>query len=306
MITRPMLAADLYGDDHQIHLSWVQYPTIATPKLDGFRCPKMHGKALTRSFKEIPNEYVRKLIQDNIPDGFDGEVVTFTDGSYRTRNDFDTTSSLLRKHKGIPYFMYITFDFCLDPTRPYVKRITDMAHMASELSHLSWFHALEPKFILNEEQLMEYESQCLLAGFEGICFRTPLSPYKSNRSTVREGYLIKLKRFVDGEAEIIGFSELLHNDNWLTINELGFKHRPTIKAYLNPGGTLGSLKVRDLKNDFIFNIGIGFNDLQRKTIWENKEKYKGQIVKFMHQPGHEYAPAKFVGIRPKEDMEEPK
>ena len=45
--------------------------------------------------------------------------------------------------------------------------------------------------------------------------------YKLGRSTFIEQGLIKLKRFEDGEAEIIGFKEKMLNQNEATIDARG-------------------------------------------------------------------------------------
>ena len=46
-ITKPMLAGKCERPDA------LNFPVLATPKLDGIRCLKIGGRALTRSFKPI-------------------------------------------------------------------------------------------------------------------------------------------------------------------------------------------------------------------------------------------------------------
>ena len=41
----------------------------------------------------------------------------------------------------------------------------------------------------------------------------PNAPYKQGRSTVREGYLLKVKTFLDDEATVVRFEERMHNGN---------------------------------------------------------------------------------------------
>jgi hypothetical protein len=53
----------------------LRFPVLATPKLDGIRCLKIGGKALTRSFKPVSNRFIREWIEANLPDGVDGELV---------------------------------------------------------------------------------------------------------------------------------------------------------------------------------------------------------------------------------------
>ena len=56
-ITKPMLASKCENP----HL--LPFPVLATPKLDGIRCLKIGGKALTRSFKPISNRFAREWIE---------------------------------------------------------------------------------------------------------------------------------------------------------------------------------------------------------------------------------------------------
>jgi hypothetical protein len=67
------------------------FPVLATPKLDGIRCLKLGGKALTRSFKPISNRFVREWIEANLPDGVDGELM-LRDGTFS-----ETTSAIGRR-----------------------------------------------------------------------------------------------------------------------------------------------------------------------------------------------------------------
>ena len=55
----------------------------------------------------------------------------------------------------------------------------------------------------NNEELIDYEQGAVEDGYEGVMLRDPSAPYKYGRSTVRKGYLLKLKRFEDSEAEVI-------------------------------------------------------------------------------------------------------
>ena len=64
-------------------------------------------------------------------------------------------------------------------------------------------------------------------GYEGLMLRAPDGPYKFGRSTVKENTLLKVKNFLDDEAEVIGFKEqttntnvnLIKNNTW---SKLGF------------------------------------------------------------------------------------
>jgi DNA ligase-1 len=72
---------------------------------------------------------------------------------------------------------------------------------------------LLPQVINSTEELDAFEADCLRDGFEGVMLRSPSGRYKFGRSTLKENLLLKLKRFEDAEAQIIGFEGLSHNAN---------------------------------------------------------------------------------------------
>src|SRR5690606_27777905 len=105
------------------------------------------------------------------------------------------------------------------------------------------------------------------------------------RSTAREGHLLKLKRFTDGEAVVIGFEELMHNANEATKDELGYTKRSTHADGKVPMGTLGALKVRDLTTGIEFSIGTGYTAAQRRKLWDARDTLVGKVVKYKHFEG---------------------
>ena len=80
---------------------------------------------------------------------------------------------------------------------------------------------LGTKTINTMEELEKYEVDCLEIGYEGVILRDPNAKYKHGRSTVKEGGLIKVKRFSDSEARILAMEEQMKNNNEKKVNELG-------------------------------------------------------------------------------------
>ena len=120
-----------------------------------------------------------------------------------------------------------------------------------------------------------------------------------------EQWLMKLKRFEDFEAVVVGFEEKMHNENDLEQNELGHAKRSSKRAGLVPAGVLGALVCRS--DDYVetFNVGSGFDDAVKREIWENREKYLGKLAKIKHQPaGAKDKPRfpTFIGWRNEEDI----
>ena len=93
--------------------------------------------------------------------------------------------------------------------------------------------------------------------------------------------MLKLKIFKEAEASIIGFEELLHNDDTST-------HK---KENQVPGDTLGALIVRN--GDLEFKIGSGFNLQQRSEIWHNRDSYIGKRVTYKYQELTKYGKPRF-------------
>ena len=92
MITKPMLAGKCTDLDK------LQYPVLATPKLDGIRCLIIQGEdgrphAVSRKFKPIPNHHIRKWLEGNCPVGFDGELML-------RGGTFQETASAVMRHNG--------------------------------------------------------------------------------------------------------------------------------------------------------------------------------------------------------------
>ena len=291
MITKPMLAGTLEA------VETLQYPVLCTPKLDGIRCLKIGGKVLSRNFKPIPNNHVRVLIETIPFNGLDGELII-------PAAAFNKVSSGIMSEEGQPNFEYWVFDYVKDDVKkPYSQRMNDLMTIEDKLP--AFVKLVIPLRVDTQARLIAQEKQYLAEGYEGVIIRSPLGPYKCGRSTNKEGYLLKLKRFMDSEAEIIGFEEKWHNANEATKDELGRTKRSTHQANMVGTGMLGKFVVRDLKTGLEFSIGSGYDDELRKAIWKNPYSYIRKIIKYKYQAsGMKELPRfpVFVGFRHANDL----
>ncbi len=209
-ILKPMLAATL-KDVNQLDYS---KGYLATQKLDGIRALMIDGKLVSRTFKLIRNNYIREMLEAILPDGADGEIVC--------PGAFQATSSGVMSADGEPEFTYYMFDYVKDDLeKRYADRTLDMLKWMeskgpTNIPGFDKITLLLPTLIGNYNHLKEYEEKCIDDGFEGVILRTPDSPYKCGRSTAKQEWLLKLKRFCDSEAVILDFGEKLHNDNEVT------------------------------------------------------------------------------------------
>jgi len=290
MITRPLLAATLED------VNTLRFPVLATPKLDGIRVLKVDGKAVTRKFKPVPNTYIREMLEKYLPDGVDGEVMT--------PGTFNDIQSKVMSFDGEPQFSFYMFDYVKDDLgKPYSERVSDM-HNAIKTKPTFEVIALKPVKIHSVEELLAFEKECLRQGYEGVMIRQPDSKYKCGRSTPKEQILMKLKRFLDAEAIVVGFEEKMHNDNIQEKDEFGLSKRSHKKDGLVPANTLGALIVEDQKTKVRFGIGSGFDDALKKEIWDNRDSYINKLVKYKYQSvGAKDAPRfpVFLGFRSKLD-----
>ena len=287
-IQKPLLAGKFDSEK-------AKFPYAATPKIDGIRFLMVGGAALTRSFKPIRNEYLQKILSSNLPDGIDGEL---TSGS-----TFQECSSIMRI-KGEPDFKVWIFDFVNpnDEIKPYKERMNELRKFES--FNIPSYEILFPTIVSNQEQIDQLMIKNLNAGFEGLMLRDPNGIYKFGRSSVKENILLKVKEFMDDEAEIISFREKMINTNEGLKDNFGRTKRSSCQDGLKPSGTLGGFILRNSEG-LEFSCGSGLNDALRDEIWKNQSKYLGKLVKYKYMskgikelPRHPV----FIGFRDETDL----
>lgn len=273
MTIKPMLAAEAALERIEIGKMGV----FCSPKLDGIRCLGMNGVAMSRSMKPIPNLAVQALFANGDFDGFDGELIV---GDPTAPDAYRKTSSAVMSIHGTPNVTYHVFD-CWDSQHGYQYRLNLLAERLDERGiNRELVQYVKQTFIVNQLQLLDYESKHLELGYEGVMIRSVVGPYKQGRSTVNEGFLLKLKRFTDDEFEIIGFEERMQNTNAATTNELGRTSRSSAKAGLVGRGDLGAIVLKHPAGTFT--CGTGFTDEDRRQIWDNQQGYLGKLAKIKH------------------------
>lgn len=292
-----MLAADCKGLTQGL-----AYPLLASPKLDGIRAYTAPGGVYSRNQKLIPNKFIQAALE-LLPHGLDGELIV---GEATDEGAFRATSSGVMRVNGEPKFTFWVFDF-IEQTNPYEARLETL----KSLLDLNWAVRVAPVKITpnlwckSESELLLYESFIVGAGYEGVMLRDPLSMYKHGRSTLKEGALIKVKRFEDAEALVIGFKEYEHNDNPAVTDANGHAKRSSHKANKRGAGTLGALTCQLTNSDLTFDVGTGFTAAQRAELWAQRDTLIGQYCKYkFFSTGGKERPRFPVwkGFRPFDDM----
>lgn len=255
------------------------FPVWASPKLDGIRAVNLGtGQLLSRNLKPIPNKHIQKLFGGMEYAGFDGELIV---GEPTATDCYNVTSSGVMSVEGEPEVRYFVFDDVTEPTAAYTQRKSYILRKLQTRS-LRVVH-LDSIMIIDAPTLLVYEEDCLAKGYEGIMVRQNV-PYKMGRSTAKVGELGKVKRFVDGEALVVGFEELMKNTNEKTLDNLGHSTRSSHNEGMVGQGTLGALIVQDLVTGVQFKIGSGFNQKQRQEIWDKRDLAEKLLAKYKHFP----------------------
>lgn len=266
---KPMLAAKTDGKG-------LSYPLLASPKLDGVRALIIDGVVMSRSFKPIPNAHVQELFGRPEYNGLDGELIV---GAPTDKDVYRNTTSGVMSQAGEPDVSYHVFDK-FDHGGGFHDRLRASQEIIGRLNPIIPIVPVEHRFIACEQTLLALEEQYLAEGYEGVMLRHQRGPYKHGRSTEKEGWLLKLKRFDDSEAVILDTYELMHNANEATQNELGYTERSSHKAGMVGKGILGGLSVRDVYSGVEFDIGTGFDQATREALWKQRDQLPGQVIKY--------------------------
>ncbi len=253
----------------------VKFPVLASAKLDGIRALVIGGKVLSRSLKPIPNTWVQKQF-GGLPEGTDGELIL---GDPTHPDAYRNTVSAVLSEDGEPTKVcYHVFDNFLSPggfaqrqrvverTNDYVRGTIAVAQMPCD----------------NVQQLEQFEADMVEAGYEGIMIRSLDGPYKQGRSTAKEGFLLKVKRFVDTEAVILGAYERMENTNEATKDALGHTKRSSHQEGKVGHGDLGGFDVAGLEGEYKdvqFSVGTGLQGAERVSLWKIRETLVGKVIK---------------------------
>lgn len=287
----------------------VKFPLFAQPKIDGVRGLHPKDFMVARTLNRHANKFVSSSPKYNNSSlrGIDSEL---TLGNDITRSDLcRITSSALSTIEGEPNIVINAFDIC-DPSvadTPYEKRYDMLQLHVYNMNRAGFNHIqIVPSFLCNNlDEFLEHEECWLEQGIEGGILRSPTGRYKHGRSTVREQYSMRVKRFVDEEALIVGFTEAMENLNEATVDALGYTKRSSHQANKVGKGMVGNIIMW---NEEMGNFEVGPGNLtheERVLMWNAQAQYIGKIGKFKHFPrGRKtgYRFPTFISVRDQNDM----
>jgi DNA ligase-1 len=283
-IITPMLAATL-TDESLLRVFSKHGVLLTSPKLDGIRIMAHTHSFLTRNLKQLRNNYISRILDAELKSYFrstsvilDGELIVLNeDGSFV---DFRVTDSkvMSEKQEGF-HFGYFIFDYV--STEPAFQRYNNLVQMGNSLlkhPHLK----IVPKIgVRNATEFMFQYEEAMRTKYEGLMAQNAWSPYMHKRSTFNEGCSLKYKQFEEEEAEIIGLQAMMTNENEAVISETGATKRSKKAEGMVVTTKLGAFKVRNARGD-VFNVGTGFTDEDRETLFD--DKYIGQQITYKYFP----------------------
>jgi len=282
----PMLAK-VYEDCE----SKVTYPIAVQPKLDGHRCiavinAKCEVSLWTRTRKRITSVphiekrlsaiaqsmkplLVRLRIEGEKNITLDGEIY-----NHDMKDNFEKLTSAARKEGGnedSTSLQYHIYDMMAP--RCFKERFEALQ---KELATCSVIHLVSTKFANSAEEAAMYFTLYTKLGYEGSMVRLLGIPYENKRSH----QLLKVKKFLDEEFEIVGMEEG--------------------RGKLQGHAGAFVCKTKDSK---IFRAKMSGETAKLKEYWEKRDDYVGQIltVQFQGKTG-EGLPRFPVGLRIREDL----
>lgn len=220
LLWKPTLAATLPADFDPA-CALMPYPLLASPKIDGVRAMVQGGKLVSRNGRPIPSPAFQSLIATRSLEGCDGELVV---GKPYGEGVFNRTVSCAMRTSDKPDMMARCFYvFDRRGEEPYCIRLKSLPIDGTVFP-------VEQVVINTPLQLLRYENKQLHRGYEGIMLRRmDAGRYMEKRSTLREFYLVKLKRFEYAEAIIMSVHPLVRNKN---ADKTGTGRRSTVKSGL--------------------------------------------------------------------------
>jgi DNA ligase-1 len=268
-LLKPMLA--LSYDKHKKKL---KYPCVTQPKLDGIRC-------LARRVGNIVILYSRKgKVLDLVPhinkallgaledgDCADGELYTYG-------WDFQKIISAIKKTNentsGIQYWIY-DLPNMKNRDEQFSERFSFEKRNKINTNSGGCLVTVESPEVSTEEELMMYEDRYIKKGFEGSMARNKDSKYLFG---YRSKDLLKVKRFLDDEYKIVGFthgvsieSECLifvceiENGQTFSVRPIG-THEERKEMYKKGETYMGRLltvKYQELSNDGVPRFPVGLH-----------------------------------------------
>jgi DNA ligase-1 len=282
MATRilPMLASDCDEKKRR-------YPCLVQPKVDGVRGLFIDpDKGMVgRSLKPHANEYTTKRFSAPEFYGIDGELIA------EAQNHPDLcrlTTSAVSTIKGEPAVSWVVFDLINDYTigLPYEQRLEQLTLKVDAMHSQGRWPDVQviQSFVVNDlESYNKLKDWILGSNYEGTIIRDIQGAYKSGRSTVKEGGLLRDKGFTEGEFYVTGIREGMRNENEATEDPRGYTERSSHAENMIPNGMVGALEGTDAITGQAIVVSAGcMTHAERLQYFQQPALIIGKLAKYKY------------------------
>lgn len=262
-------------------------------KVDGIRGMAYDNLAMSTSGKPLPNKQIKAEFQwlGDLIRGLDGELI---DGEPNDKNVMQQATRATMNANTVTNFTWWVFDDFTDVELDFKQRYENYRRRVDEVNkHLikhgrrPFLRALEYRNIETMEEYRAMQQEADLLGYEGLYGKAWHGKYKHGRATPVQKWVWKDKPWTDEEGVIVGFVEMMENNNEAFIDELGRTKRSTSKEGLTGKGYMGSFvvenpKYKDAKGKPIpFKVSCGSLPMEeRKRFWELRDTYLNKFLTY--------------------------
>lgn len=256
--------------------SKINFPTMTSLKLDGIRCVCIDGKLLSRSLKPIRNIQLQRKFKSMIDYSKKNNVIF--DGEFYSHDlTFQEITSMVNSmDKDVSDCLKFNC-FDLIKAHNFSMPFKDRIELLSKIE-IEGVVSVEQIIVSDIEGIDNMFKRALLEGYEGLIVRCPRGEYKFGRSTINQGWLLKLKPFETFDTKVVGFVERMENLNESQTNELGRSFKRNTKADKKPTGICSALITEYEGHEM--KVTLTGDEAFRKEIWDNQNKYIGKMFEW--------------------------
>ena len=276
---KPQLAPN-----EKVDLSTLNYPLLASTKLDGIRCIFYKGQILSRSLKQIQNKQLRERFEviraytEKWNFILDGEIyspkLNFQEITHFVMTQ-DLGDEVLPDHLKFHCFDAIREDKFNEEFRWRIEKTIEIFNRFSNLIELVFQIPVH-----SAKEVESYFEEVLKEGYEGLILRKPSSGYKFGRLTVASGDGYKLKPFVTLDAKIVDIipATKAKEGTEKTMDELGHSHTSKKKDDREEVEMAGKFIVMYKGKEL--GIILAMDKKEKIKVWKNKKDYIGKWIEY--------------------------
>lgn len=154
-------------------------PAMVGPMVGGLRCLIVEGRARLADLSPIMNRKIGWSLAD-LPHGYDGELVTFTNGK---PDCLSVIRTKVNSKKGWSEAKFFVMDTFVGPDRPFWERYEYLSNSAKRLGRRRpAVELVVRRAAYTTEELQEAEDEAVAAGWRGLYGWHPQLPYGRGES----------------------------------------------------------------------------------------------------------------------------